>query len=89
VFAYATVVLSAMQVGLATQDLGRDRTFQWLSYGFAVFSIGLALVGIVSILLVLLYLICSTLVRTNISFKEKEGERTKEAQGLPGTPEVV
>ena len=36
---YVTIVLTAMQVGLATDKLGRSDMFQNASYGFTVFSI--------------------------------------------------
>lgn len=39
IFAYVTIVLSAMQVGLATTKLHDDERFQQASYGFTVFSI--------------------------------------------------
>jgi hypothetical protein len=38
-FAYITIVLTAMQVGLATPDLGNNRAFRKASYVFTVFSI--------------------------------------------------
>lgn len=36
---YIALVLSAMQVGLATEALGANKTFQSASCGFTVFSI--------------------------------------------------
>ncbi|KAI9932615.1 hypothetical protein MW887_008862 [Aspergillus wentii] len=36
---YIAVVLTAMQVGLATENLSRNKSFQNASYGFTVFSI--------------------------------------------------
>lgn len=42
---YIAVVLTAMQVGLATEALLGDRAFQAVSYGFTVFSILGPLVG--------------------------------------------
>lgn len=36
---YVAVVLTAMQVGLATESLGGSNAFQSASYGFTVFSI--------------------------------------------------
>lgn len=36
---YVVIVLTALQVGLATERLGRNATFQSVSYGFTVFSI--------------------------------------------------
>ena len=37
-FAYFTIVLSAMQVGLGTQQLQRNAAFNKVSYGFVVFA---------------------------------------------------
>ncbi|TVY88426.1 hypothetical protein LAWI1_G004846 [Lachnellula willkommii] len=39
VFLYMTIILTAMQVGLATTKLQQDETFQRASYGFSIFSI--------------------------------------------------
>ncbi|KAL6409918.1 hypothetical protein AUP68_06321 [Ilyonectria robusta] len=36
---YLVVVLTAMQVGLATESLGDNDAFQSASYGFTIFSI--------------------------------------------------
>ncbi|KAM3548063.1 hypothetical protein ARSEF4850_009638 [Beauveria asiatica] len=36
---YVAIVLTAMQVGLATESLGHNDAFQSASYGFTVFSI--------------------------------------------------
>ncbi|KAK4149430.1 hypothetical protein C8A00DRAFT_46965 [Chaetomidium leptoderma] len=49
---FVAVVLTAMQVGLATERLQRDATFQQASYGFTVFAI-LAPIG--AFALVILY----------------------------------
>lgn len=43
---YVALVLTAMQVGLATTRLGQNLSFQNLSYGFTVFSILAPLIGI-------------------------------------------
>lgn len=57
IFVYVVVVLTAMQVGLATDNLKENLAFQRASYGFAVASIiaPLALVGIFSVLVVFLF----------------------------------
>jgi hypothetical protein len=36
---YIAVVLTAMQVALATDNIGKDEAFQWASYVFSIFSI--------------------------------------------------
>ncbi|RYP27922.1 hypothetical protein DL767_007449 [Monosporascus sp. MG133] len=49
-FVYITVVLSAMQVALATERFQNDTSFQALSYGMALMAVGLVL-GAISIML--------------------------------------
>ena len=49
-FAYVAIVLSAMQVGLATDRLGGSGSFQRASYGFAVFSIIMPVWGVLFLL---------------------------------------
>lgn len=51
VFAYIAIVLSAMQVGLATSRLGQNDRFQDLSYGFSVFAITMPVI-VVGIILI-------------------------------------
>ncbi|RYP81098.1 hypothetical protein DL769_002154 [Monosporascus sp. CRB-8-3] len=45
VFVYISVMLSAMQVALATPQLGEDMPFQNMSYGIALMSIAAVLAG--------------------------------------------
>ncbi|KAI9717831.1 MAG: hypothetical protein M1828_007070 [Chrysothrix sp. TS-e1954] len=54
--AYVVVVLTAMQVGLATERLGNSRSFQNASFGFTAFSIlfPVAGAGIVSVVALIL-----------------------------------
>ncbi|PGH08106.1 hypothetical protein AJ79_06106 [Helicocarpus griseus UAMH5409] len=49
VFVYVTVILSAFQVGLATEKLERNRHFHNASYGFAVMSIVIVVLSILAI----------------------------------------
>lgn len=63
-FAYTTIVLSAMQVGLATQWLMDDYAFGMTSYVFSVFSIVAPLVAIAAVFLVILTLFTINLLRT-------------------------
>jgi hypothetical protein len=63
-FFYITVVLTAMQVGLATERLDKNRQFQDASYGFTVFSILAPLLGCLLIAVVLLFLVIFNLVYT-------------------------
>lgn len=53
---YIAVVLTAMQVGLATPQLANNSVFQQASYGFTVFSI-IAPAGLtVAVIIVILFL---------------------------------
>lgn len=53
---YIAVVLTAMQVGLATPQLANNSTFQRASYGFTVFSIIAPAGFTVAVLIVILFL---------------------------------
>lgn len=63
-FAYTTIVLSAMQVGLGTQFLADDYAFGMASYVFSVFSILFPLLALLAILLVLGFIFVVNLLRT-------------------------
>ncbi|CAI9629718.1 unnamed protein product [Alternaria alternata] len=63
-FAYTTIVLSAMQVGLATEPLANDYSFGMASYVFSIFSILAPLACIVAILGVITMMFVINLVRT-------------------------
>lgn len=54
VFVYISIVLTAMQVGLATDRLGKSEVFQTASYGFTVLSILTPLVILMIIVMNLL-----------------------------------
>ncbi|KAL4947429.1 hypothetical protein BDW69DRAFT_204422 [Aspergillus filifer] len=53
---FIAIVLTAMQVGLATKSLGNNDTFQSVSYGFTVFSILGPLIAIGLTLLAFFYM---------------------------------
>ncbi len=63
-FAYTTIVLSAMQVGLATEPLANDYSFGMASYVFSMFSILAPLACIVAIIGVLAVMFVINLART-------------------------
>jgi hypothetical protein len=75
VFIYVTVVLSAMQVGLATDRLQGSIQFQNLSYGIALTSIAVVLAAVVSVLCVWLGLFWYHLLSTMHYAKKAELER--------------
>lgn len=56
VFAYFTVVLSALQVGLATTSLQESEAFQSASYGFSVASVVAVAVSVFLIFIIWLFL---------------------------------
>ncbi len=64
IFAYATIVLSAMQVGLSTQFLAGNWTFGWASYIFCVFSILAPVATFAAILALLGLLFVGNMLRT-------------------------
>jgi hypothetical protein len=64
VFAFFTVLLSALQVGLATTKLQGNETFQKISYGFAITSLIVVVAGVMSILFVWLVLFFYHLLST-------------------------
>ena len=69
-FVYITIVLTAMQVGLATDRLGQSDIFQNASYGFTVFSILAPLIIVAFLVLNLLSLSAFNIFAT-ISFKRR------------------
>ena len=69
-FVYGTIVLTAMQVGLATDRLGQSDMFQNASYGFTVFSILTPLI-IIAILGLNLLSLSAFNVFATISFKRR------------------
>ena len=69
-FVYISIVLTAMQVGLATGRLGQSDTFQNVSYGFTVFSIVAPLIIVAFLGLNLLSLSAFNILAT-ISFKRR------------------
>ncbi len=76
-FAYGTIILSAMQVGLATDVLGGSVSFQQAAYGFAILSVllPLALAILIGLLYVLLFLFY---IHITLAYeKERENQRTK------------
>jgi hypothetical protein len=66
---YITIVLTAMQVGLATHRLCNDDRFQNASYGFTIFSILTPLIMTIAIAVTLFGLFLINLLGT-ISFKK-------------------
>jgi hypothetical protein len=72
VFLYATVILTAMQVGLATSRLQKSSRFQDASYGFAVFSVCVPLIATGAASFVFLVLFVSNFIATLKFFQKKE-----------------
>jgi len=58
-FAYLVVGLTAMQVGLATEKLGKNETFQNATWGFTVFSFvaPIGMLGLVGVLFVGMFVV--------------------------------
>lgn len=87
-FVYITIVLTAMQVGLATDRLRNDDRFQNASYGFTVFAI-LAPIAAVGIVAILLSVILSFHLLEALKQKKTKPNRTPTYNGnFPGTTTV-
>jgi Co/Zn/Cd efflux system component len=67
---YIIIVLTAMQVGLATESLARNDAFQSASYGFTVFSILGPLITAALIILAFCCIFISNLSKT-IEFRKR------------------
>ena len=63
-FAYTTIALSAMQVGLSTTYSDDNGAFQRASYGFAIFSIIAPLFSVAAMLALLIGLVINNLIAT-------------------------
>ena len=74
VIVYITIVLTAMQVGLATTELQSSKSFNRASYGFTVFSIMAPWGILLALLLVLLILIIFNL---DHAFRKRSDTRRK------------
>ncbi|KAI5925870.1 hypothetical protein F4810DRAFT_656497 [Camillea tinctor] len=73
VLGYVVIVLTAMQVGLATEHLRASDAFQNASYGFTVFSITAPIGAAVALLLIFVCIFIA-----NWSFTRKDGHRRRE-----------
>ena len=82
VFVYITVILSALQVGLATGRLQESSAFQKTSYGFAIVSIIAVMGTVLIILLVWLALFCYYLLSTWQYSKSVSQKRIKLLESL-------
>jgi hypothetical protein len=71
VFAYVSIVLTAMQVGLVTDNLAKDSRFQSASYGFAVFSIVVPFVVVGVMIFVFLVLFLHNFWATVVSLRRR------------------
>lgn len=61
---YIALVLTAMQVGLATSYLGSNVSFQNASWGFTIFAILGPLIGVLVAGIVGIFQFCINLVKT-------------------------
>jgi uncharacterized membrane protein len=77
---YIAIVLSAMQVGLATKALANNDAFQSVSYGFAVFSIlgPLAAAGLIT--LVFCYMFVNNLI-VAMAYKKRRFHEIRASSG--------
>lgn len=68
---YIVVVLTSMQVGLATETLGQNHSFQTASYGFTVFSILGPLICAVLIIIISLCMLLYDASKTVIKMRRR------------------
>jgi hypothetical protein len=68
-FAYIVLVLTALQVGLATDPLRENAVFQDVSYGFTVFSI---LAPIVIVVFLMISILVALLFNANYAFAHRK-----------------
>jgi hypothetical protein len=76
VFAILSVVLSALQVGLATTTLQGNRPFQSTSYGFTITSLVAVAAGLTAVFLVWLSLFCYHLLVTWLNDRDVKRRRS-------------
>lgn len=79
-FAFITIVLSAFQLGLSTQQLQANHAFSSAAYAFAVFSIAAPLLSVAFVSAALVGLFYYNLIATLI-FRRQRIIRTARAQG--------
>jgi hypothetical protein len=72
VFAYVTIALVALQVGLATDRLGKDPDFQRASYGFGVFSLLLPIIVTCLALAIFVLIFVNNFIQTRNVVKERK-----------------
>ena len=76
-FAYTTIVLSAMQVGLSTTPLEDNHSFSMASFVFSIFSILAPLACILAITVIMAVMVILNLVRTLRIRKQKRRRGVK------------
>lgn len=72
VFAYFTIILSAMQVGLATGALNQSARFQQTSLGFSAASLLVILLSLALVISVWVFLFFFHLISTWVYCKKAE-----------------
>ncbi|KAI9696171.1 MAG: hypothetical protein M1820_008239 [Bogoriella megaspora] len=83
VLVYLTVILSALQVGLATDQLKGDAAFAWASYGFCVACILLILLIMGVVLLVWFMLFSFHVISALRFYRLVESQRRSSAAASP------
>jgi hypothetical protein len=81
VLAYMAIVLTAMQVGLATKALADDSTFQAASYGFTVFTMVSSLAAVVTIFAVFVFVFVYHWIQTAKCVRVRQAELQKRTKG--------
>ncbi|KAK3112467.1 hypothetical protein LTR53_011244 [Teratosphaeriaceae sp. CCFEE 6253] len=79
IFAYLSIMLSAMQVGLGTSRLALNGSFQDASYGFAVFALSLPLTAAAGALVLYIWILVSS-----VRWAYRNNAKVQEARGMSG-----
>ncbi|KAF2499994.1 hypothetical protein BU16DRAFT_522852 [Lophium mytilinum] len=84
VFIYMNILLTALQVGLGTDELQHDKRFQRAAYGFAVFSLVSPVVILGAAALVFLYLFAFNLITTRTFLNRTKRHREELVESKAG-----
>ena len=71
---YTALVLTAMQVGLATEPLSSNKSFQRASYGFSVFAIISPIIAVGFVVLIAIFMVLANWVSTMATQRRRNDE---------------
>lgn len=71
---YTALVLTAMQVGLATEPLSSNESFRRASYGFTVFAIISPIIAVGFVVLIAIFMVLANWVSTTATQRRRQNE---------------